>query len=119
MGQRMTTPERISLGAGLGLIMLATLPRYFLGGHETRLTLVLMAIAAILVVTLIQWRLLPSADRKRLPGLLQRLMGLLVLGTALGFAWYVVTGTGNGWPLSLSHGATAGLLLFALSLWHR
>jgi hypothetical protein len=119
MSQRMTSPERISLGAGLCAIMLATLPRYIAGGHDTRLTLVLIAVAAIVLVMGIQWRWLLLEGKKRLPKLLTRLLGLLALGVGLAFAWYGVTGSGNGWQVSLSHGATFGLLLYAVTLWRR
>ncbi|SHL95090.1 hypothetical protein [Vreelandella subglaciescola] len=119
MSQRMTSPERISLGAGLCAIMLATLPRYVAGGHDTRLTLVLMAVAAIVLVMGIQWRWLPEEGKQRLPALFTRLLGLLVLGVGASFAWYGMTGSGSGWAVSLSHGATFGLLLYALTLWRR
>lgn len=119
MGQRMTSPERISLGAGLCGIMLATLPRYVEGGHDTRLTLVLMATAAIALVMIIQWRWLPREGKQRLPMLLARLLGLLALGVGLSLVWYGTTGFGSGWPVSVSHGATLGLLLYAVTLWRR
>lgn len=119
MEPRITSPERVSLGAGLCVIMLATLPRYVEGGHDTRLTLVLMAIAAIALVMTIQWRYLPLAGKKRLSALLIRLLGLLALGTGLSFFWYGVTGFGSGWPVSLSHGTTLGLLVYAVTLWRR
>ena len=31
-----TSPERVSVALGLCVVMLATLPRYMAGGHETR-----------------------------------------------------------------------------------
>lgn len=119
MSQQMTSPERISLGAGLCTLMLATLPRYVAGGNDTRIILVLMACAAIAVVMGIQWRWLPIESKQRLPGLLKRLLALLALGVGLAVAWYGVSGSGNGWQVSLSHGATLGLLLYALTLWRR
>lgn len=119
MSQHMTSPERISLGAGLCVLMLATLPRYVAGGNDTRITLVLMAFAAIVLVMGIQWRWLPTESKQRLPRLLKRLLGVLALGVGLAFAWYGMTGSGSGWQVSLSHGATLGLLLYALTLWRR
>lgn len=119
MAKQMTSPERISLGAGLGVIMLAALPRYAAGGHETRQTLVLLGVAAIAVVMAVQWCWLDKAGRQCLPRLLVRLGGLLVLGLVLMFSWYSLSGAPHSWALGLSHGTTLGLLLYAVTLWRR
>ncbi|MDZ7852814.1 MAG: hypothetical protein U5L98_09280 [Halomonas sp.] len=111
------TPERLSLLLGLGILMLATLPRYLAGGHETRLSVMLMALAVVALVILLQWRLLSAEARSRLPALLRRLGLSLVAGTIVMALWHTLTSDFFGWELLVSHGATLGLLLHALSLW--
>ena len=44
-----TSPERISVALGLCVVMLATLPRYMAGGHETRQTLIFFALALVVL----------------------------------------------------------------------
>ncbi|WP_083582199.1 hypothetical protein [Halomonas aestuarii] len=113
------TAERLSLLLGLGVMMLATLPRYLVAGLETRLSLMLMAIAVVAVVTLLQWQLLAREARARLPGLLRRLALCLVVGVVIMTAWHALTSDFFGWELLASHGATLGLLLHAVWLWWR
>ena len=43
---------------GLLVLMLANVPRYLAGGHETRLTLICMACAVVAAVAVMHWRLL-------------------------------------------------------------
>lgn len=111
------TPERLSLLLGLGVLMLATLPRYLVGGHETRLSLMLMVLAVVVVVSVLQWRLLSGEARSRLPALLRRLGLSLGAGLVAMAAWHSLTSDFFGWELLISHGATLGLLLHALWLW--
>lgn len=113
------TAERLSLLLGLGVMMLATLPRYLVAGLETRLSLMLMAIAVVAIVTLLQWRLLAREARARLPGLLRRLALCLAVGVVGMTAWHAMTSDFFGWELVASHGATLGLLLHAVWLWWR
>ncbi|WFM73138.1 hypothetical protein [Halomonas sp. CKK8] len=113
------TPERLSLLLGLGVLMLATLPRYQVGGHETQLSLMLMALAVVGVVAVMQWRQLPGEARSRLPALLRRLGLCLGAGLVVMAAWHALTSDFFGWELLVSHGATLGLLLHALWLWIR
>lgn len=116
MGAR-PTPERLSLLLGLALLMLATVPRYLVGGHGTRLNLILMALVVVLVVAILQWRLLAAEARARLPRLLGRLGACLVAGLAGMGAWHALFSDFIGWELLISHAATLGLLLHALWLW--
>ncbi|MBD3894298.1 hypothetical protein IEI94_00335 [Halomonas sp. ML-15] len=111
--------ERLTALLGLLVVMLATLPRYLDGGHETRLSLMLMASAVVTVVVLLHWRLLDAAARQRVPGLLRRLGFCLLAGLAVMAAWYALASTLTGWQVLLSHGTTAGLLMHVLSLWWR
>lgn len=113
------TPERLSLMLGLVLLMLATVPRFLAGGHETRLSLLLIAVAAVVVVAFIHWRMLAGDARRRLPGLLGRLGVSLLAGLAGMGAWHALVTDWIGWQLLLAHGATLGLLLHALWLWWR
>lgn len=111
--------ERVSLLLGLGVLMLATLPRYLVAGLETRQSLMMMALAAVAIATVVQWRMLEKEARARLPGLLRRL-ALCLGGGAIGMtAWHALTSDFFGWELIASHGATLGLLLYAVWLWWR
>ena len=113
------TAERLVALLGVLVVMLATLPRYLDGGHETRLSLMLMACAVVAAVMVLHWRLLDEAARSRLPGLLRRLGFCLLAGLAVMAAWYALAASLTGWQVLLSHGATAGLLMHVLSLWWR
>lgn len=111
------TPERLSLLLGLALLMLATLPRYLVGGHENRFNLILVALAVVCLVGMLQWRLLAAEQRARLPRLLVRLGLCLVAGLAGMGAWHALFTDFIGWELLVAHGATLGLLMHALGLW--
>lgn len=114
-----STPERLSLMLGLALLMLATLPRYLAGGHETRLNLILIALAVVVAVAVVHWRMLDTAARKRLPALLGRLGISLVAGLAGMGLWHALFTDWISWQLLIAHAATLGLLLHALWLWVR
>ncbi|MGJ7456844.1 hypothetical protein [Halomonas sp. RA08-2] len=113
------TPERLSLMLGLVLLMLSTLPRYLVGGHDNRFNLILIALVVVAGVAAAHWRLLESEARARLP----RLMGRLGLCMALGLAgmglYHALFTDFIGWELLIAHGATLGLLFHALSIWLR
>jgi hypothetical protein len=112
-----TSPERISVALGLCIVMLATLPRYMAGGHETRQTLIIFALALVAFVTVIQWRLLAAEARRRLPRLSMRLVVMLLLGMAIMGGWHALFTDWISWQVFISHGATLGVLLHAISLW--
>ncbi|NWN82349.1 MAG: hypothetical protein HLX48_05070 [Halomonas sp.] len=118
MGAR-PTPERLSLLVGLVVVMLATLPRYLVGDHGNRFNLMLMALPLVGLVAVLQWRLLDSAGRSGLPRLLGRLGLCLLAGLAGMGAWHGLFSDFVGWELWVSHGATLGLLLHAITLWVR
>ncbi|RTR06273.1 hypothetical protein [Halomonas nitroreducens] len=111
------TPERLSLLVGLAVMMLASVPRYLSGAYQTRLTLLLIAIAAVAVVAVVHWRLLAAEARARLPALMRRLAACLVAGVVAMGAWQGLAAGWGGGALLASHGATLGLLLHALGLW--
>ncbi|CAM4174190.1 hypothetical protein VRRI112168_16765 [Vreelandella rituensis] len=111
------TAERLSVALGLCVVMLATLPRYLAGGHESRQTLILIALGVVALATFMQWRILPQDARARLPGLLKRLVGMLVVGSLLMGLWHWLFTDWISWQVLVSHGATLGLLLHVLSLW--
>ncbi|WP_346798159.1 hypothetical protein R5M92_04485 [Halomonas sp. Bachu 37] len=117
MQQSIPTPERFSILAGLSVVIVATVPRYIAAGHDTQLSLILMALAVVATMTLFQWRLLSREARGRLPGLLKRLVVLLIVGVGVMTAWHAVVSDWFSWQLLLSHGTTLGLLLHALGLW--
>lgn len=114
-----SSPERLSLLVGLAVMMAATLPRYLIGGHQTRLILLAFAIVAVLGVALAQWRLLAAEARSRLPALLRRLVVCLAVGLVAMAAWQGLVAGWSGWALLASHGTTLGLLLHALGIWLR
>ncbi|MGP9767885.1 hypothetical protein ACT3UM_19390 [Halomonas sp. AOP13-D3-9] len=112
-----TSPERISVALGLCIVMLATLPRYVAGGHETRQTLIIIALALVAFVAVIQWRLLALEARRRLPQLCKRLVAMLLLGMVVMGGWHALFTDWISWQVFISHGATLGVLMHALSLW--
>ncbi|MDN6322085.1 MAG: hypothetical protein ACTHZY_03830 [Halomonas sp.] len=112
-----SSPERISVALGLCMLMLATLPRYMAGGHETRQTLIIFALVLVAVVAAVQWRLLSAQARQRVPRLLKRLAVMLLLGMAVMGGWHALFTDWISWQVFISHGATLGVLLHALSLW--
>lgn len=113
------TAERLSLMVGLLLLMLSTVPRYLAMGHDNRLMLILMAMAAVAVAAGMHWRLLEGPERARLPLLARRLGLALVAGLALMGGWHALFSAWISWQTLLAHGATLGLLLHALWLWWR
>lgn len=111
------TPQRVSLLLGLGLLMLSILPRYIVAGHQTRLTLIVIALAVVGVVALFQWWLLSADDKKLLPRLLGRLAIAMTTGLVVMGLWHLLFSDWISWQRLISHGATLGLLLHALTLW--
>ena len=112
-----SSPERISVLLGVCVVMLATLPRYMAGGPETRQTLIILAFALVAFAAVVQWRLLASDVRRRLPTLCKRLAIMLLLGMLLMAGWHALFTEWISWQVFISHGATLGVLLHALSLW--
>ncbi|WP_309674535.1 hypothetical protein [Billgrantia campisalis] len=113
------TAERLSVMLGLVVLMLANVPRYLATGHDTQLTLILMAAAAVAAVSVAHWRMLEAAERTRLPALFKRFGLCLVAGGVLMGAWHALFTDWISWQLLLAHGATLGLLLHAVWLWVR
>ncbi|MCE8015039.1 hypothetical protein HOP62_02990 [Halomonas sp. MCCC 1A17488] len=113
------TAERLSLLAGLLILMLATVPRYLAGGHDNRLALIAIVIAVVAVVAVGNWRMLGAGERARLPLLGKRLALSLVAGLAAMGLWHALFTDWVSWQLLIAHGATLGLLLHALWLWWR
>ena len=114
------TPERFSVMTGLILVMLASLPRYALEGHETRLTLLLMAAGVVAVAASFHWRMLEGSAKRQLPGLLKRLLACLLGGGLAIAVWQLISLGGVDAILLLSHGAALGLLIHVVSLlWRR
>lgn len=112
-----TSPERISVALGLCIVMLATLPRYMAGGHETRQTLIIIVLVMVAFAAVMQWRLLSVAQRKRLPAFMKRLIIMLVLGMAIMGGWHALFTDWISWQVFISHGSTLGVLIHAISLW--
>ncbi|WP_168013058.1 hypothetical protein [Halomonas salinarum] len=114
------TPERLSVMAGLEIVMLSSVPRYLLEGHDTRLTLLIMAAAAVAIAAGLHWRLLDVEARRQLPGLSKRLVACLLGGGLLMAFWQAVSLGGIDGVLLLAHGTALGLLIHVVGLlWHR
>lgn len=113
------TAERLSLLAGLLVLMLATVPRYLAGGHDNRLVLILVALVAVAGAAVMTWRMLDAAERTRLPLLGKRLGMSLLAGLVLVGIWHALFTAWISWQLLIAHAATLGLLLHALWLWWR
>ncbi|UYF98464.1 MULTISPECIES: hypothetical protein [unclassified Halomonas] len=112
--------ERVGVAIGLCVLMLSVMPRYVAGGFDTRLTLLLVAIVLVAGAAIANWRMLSKEERKRLPSLLKRLVLSLGLGTAAMGVWHLLMTDWLSWQQFISHAATCGLLLFAVSLgWQR
>ncbi|MFG6666667.1 hypothetical protein ACGK9R_06125 [Halomonas sp. HNIBRBA4712] len=108
--------ERVSVAIGLCVLMLSVIPRYMAGGFETRQTLLLVAIVLVAGAAIVNWRLLSPQERSRLPGLLKRLAIALLAGAAAMGVWHALMTAWISWQEFISHAATCGLLLFAVSL---
>ncbi|MCE8018976.1 hypothetical protein HOP51_02415 [Halomonas sp. MCCC 1A11036] len=113
------TAERLSLLVGLLVLMLATVPRYLAGGHENRLNLITIALLVVAAVAVMNWRMLDAGERGRLPGLGKRLCVSLVVGLGAMGLWHALFTAWISWQLLIAHGATLGLLLYAVWLWWR
>ncbi|WP_249976731.1 hypothetical protein [Vreelandella olivaria] len=110
------SPERISIAIGLCVVMVSALPRYMVGGHETRQTLLLIALAFVAGAAVLQWRMLPVSARQYLPSLIKRLLAMMVLGVLIMGGWHTLFTAWISWQVFISHAATCGLLLHAVSL---
>ena len=117
MQQTVYSPKRVSVAVGLCIVMLSALPRYMVGGHETRQTLLLMALVLVAGAAAFQWRMLSQEARQALPALIKRLAIMLVLGALVMGAWHAMFTDWISWQVFISHAATCGLLLHAVSLW--
>lgn len=111
------SPERVSVAIGLCLVMLSALPRYAVGGHESRQTLLLIALAFVASAAVLQWRMLSVTARQGLPKLIMRLVMMMVVGALVMGSWHALFTDWISWQVFISHAATAGLLLHAIGLW--
>lgn len=111
------SPERVSVAIGLCVVMLSALPRYMAGGHETRQTLLLIALVFVASAVVLQWRMLSATARQALPKLLKRLVVMMGAGILVMGGWHALFTDWISWQVFISHAATAGLLLHAVSLW--
>lgn len=111
------SPERISVAVGLCVVMLSALPRYMVGGHETRQTLLLIALAFVAGAAVLQWRMLSVSARKILPKLIKRLAAMMLAGALVMGGYHALFTDWISWQVFISHAATCGLLLHAVSLW--
>ncbi|WP_251978035.1 hypothetical protein [Salinicola avicenniae] len=105
---------------GLWLVMLLSLPRYWLAGDTTRLTLLAGLLVAVAVALFGFWRVMAQAQRQRCPAALRHLLVCLVIGEGLMLAWHVTDAAASHWAVVLSQGAALGLLLHVVvRLWRR
>jgi hypothetical protein len=61
--------------------------------------------------------MLSQEARQALPALIKRLAIMLVLGALVMGAWHAMFTDWISWQVFISHAATCGLLLHAVSLW--
>ncbi|MCK0743534.1 hypothetical protein [Chromohalobacter nigrandesensis] len=118
MGDTTMSPSaaRLSVMIGLLLVTLCSWPRYQLGGYDTHSGLLAMVAAGLAVVIIAYWRRMTTKQRRLLPALLKWLVLSFVVGGVVMATWhYGLASTRAGWATVLSHGATAGLLLHAIS----
>ncbi|MCP1312740.1 MULTISPECIES: hypothetical protein [unclassified Halomonas] len=112
--------ERVSVTLGLCVVMLSIVPRYLAGGHQTHLTMLLIALAVVIGAAVLQWRLLASTQRGALAALLKRLAVMMLAGAVVMGAWHALMTDWISWQRFISHAATCGLLLHAVTLgWRR
>ncbi|WP_280541735.1 hypothetical protein [Chromohalobacter sp. 11-W] len=113
-----TSPSaaRLSVMIGLLLVTLCSWPRYQLGGYDTHSGLLVMVGAGLAVVIIAYWRRMTEKQRHLLPTRLKWLAMSFVVGGVVMATWhYALASAPAEWATVLSHGATAGLLLHAIS----
>ncbi|MCI0511229.1 hypothetical protein C8E00_101650 [Chromohalobacter marismortui] len=107
---------RLSVMIGLLLVTLCSWPRYQLGGYDTHSGLLAMVAAGLAVVIIAYWRRMTKKQRELLPARLKWLVVAFVAGGLIMALWhYGLASARTEWATVLSHGATAGLLLHAIS----
>ena len=117
---RTLTATRWSTLLGLWLVMLVSLPRYWLQHDMTRLALLAILMIAIAVALVAFWRLMASAQRERCPAAIKHLGGCLLIGCLLIGAWHWIDAAADHWSVILSQGTALGLLLHVVSrVWRR
>ena len=117
---RTLTATRWSTLLGLWLVMLVSLPRYWLQHDMTRLALLAILMIAIAVALVAFWRLMASAQRERCPAAIKHLGGCLWIGCLLIGAWHWIDAAADHWSVILSQGTALGLLLHVVSrVWRR
>lgn len=109
--------ERVSVALGLCVVMLASLPRFMADGYSTRQTLIIMAVVLVASAAIAQWRMLTSEGRRKLPRLCLRLALMMIVGAAIMGVWHALFTAWISWQVFISHAATCGLLIHAVSLW--
>jgi len=108
--------SRLSVMIGLLLVTLCSWPRYQLGGYDTHSGLLAMVAVGLAAVIIAYWRRMTVKQRELLPTRLKWLVMSFVAGGVIMAIWhYGLASTRVGWATVLSHGATAGLLLHAIS----
>ncbi|WP_161598989.1 hypothetical protein [Aidingimonas lacisalsi] len=99
---------------------MASIPRYLIDHHTTRLGLMVVAFVGVGIVAIWHWRLLDSDSRQRMPKMVGRLGGWLAAGLTITALWQISTHGIIIWPLWLSQAALSGLLLHVVTLlWQR
>jgi len=114
------TATRWSTLLGLCVVMLISLPRYWLVHDTARLSLLAILALAIVAALIGFWRLMAPAERQRCPTAIKHLVGCLIVGMLLIFAWHWIDPATGHRAVIVSQGATLGLLLHVvIRLWRR
>ncbi|WP_110599558.1 hypothetical protein [Salinicola lusitanus] len=117
---RALTATRWSTLLGLWVVMLVSLPRYWLLHDMTRLSLLAILAAVVTVALIGLWCLMAAAERHRCRGAVGHLVACLAVGGLLISAWHWIDVAAVHWAVVVSQGAALGLLIHVvLRLWRR
>ena len=121
---RNLTPQRVSVLAGLAVVMVANVPRFLMSGDNTRLMLIAGFAVAITALGVYIYRQLPDVAKGEVPMLMRRLLVWMVVGlaamAAFNFAAPMLDRVQEGGLEVLVDGLTLGLVAHVISLWmHR
>ncbi|AZV30941.1 hypothetical protein [Cobetia sp. ICG0124] len=121
---RNLTPQRVSVLAGLAIVMVANIPRFLLSGDTTRLMLISGFAVAVAALGVYIYRQLSDVAQGEVPRLMRRVFVWLVVGlaamAAFNFAAPMLDRPREGALEVLVDGLTLGLVAHVISLWmHR
>ncbi|WP_405278780.1 hypothetical protein [Cobetia sp. Ld8] len=118
---RNLTPQRVSVLAGLAVVMVANIPRFLMSGENTRLMLIVGFAVAVSALGIYIYRQLSDTAKAKVPTMMRRLLVWLVVGlaamAAFNFAAPMLNRPQEGGLEVLVDGLTLGLLAHVISMW--